>query len=198
MKKKLLALMVAMVAVLMTACGGASYTPGVFTETGYESEFLGFRFTTPDGFALATEDELSEMMGVTLENMENASDLQKKYAELVNIYELMVTDETGTVNGQIILEKTGVSVDTYIDAFTSQLEESMQGMDVTLQEGSEEVEIAGSTYTKLSADIESYGIVLTQDYYFRKVGGRMMCLCLTWMEGMEAERDAIMNGFAAY
>lgn len=198
MKKKILALMVAMVTVLMTACGGASYTPGVFTETGFESEFLGLRFTTPDGFALATEEELSEMMGMSLDNLENVSDLQKKYAELVTIYEMMVTDETGTVNAQIILEKTGVSVGTYMDAFTSQLAESMQGMNVTLDEDSEEVEFAGATYTKLSADIESYGIILTQDYYFRKVGDRMMCLCVTYMEGMEAERDAIMNGFAAY
>lgn len=198
MKKRLLALMLVMVAVLMTACGGASYTPGVFTETGYDSEFLGFRFTTPDGFALATEEELSSLMGTTVENMENASDLQKKYAELVNIYELMVTNADGTINGQIILEKTAVSVDTYIDVFSSQLEEQMSGMTVELDEATEEVEIAGATYTKLSADIESYGIVLTQDYYFRKVGDRMMCMCITWMEGMEAERDAIMNGFAAY
>lgn len=198
MKKRLLALMMAMVAVLMTACGGASYTPGVYTETGYESEFLGLRFTTPEGFALATEEELSQLMGVSMDNMENVSELQKKYAELVTVYEMMVTDETGVVNGQIILEKTGVNVDTYIDAFTGQLESQMSGMSVELDETATDVEIAGATYKKLSADIESYGVVLTQDYYFRKVGDRMACMCITWMEGMEEGRDAIMNAFAAY
>lgn len=198
MKKRLIALMLVLAAVLMTACGGASYTPGVFTETGYDSEFLGFRFTTPDGFALATEEELTELMGVTIKSMENASDLQKKYAELTNIYELMATNADGTVYGQIILEKTAVSLDTYLEVIISQLEESEQGVNITVQEGTEEVEIAGAAYTKMSAEMESYGMVFSQDYYFRKVGGRMMCMAITWMEGCEADRDALMNAFAAY
>lgn len=199
MKKKLLALMVAMVAVFMTACGGgASYTPGVYTETGYESEFLGLRFNTPEGFALATEEELSQLMGMSIDNLENVSELQKKYAELATVYELMVTDADGIVNGQIILEKTNVSVDTYIEAFTSQLTTQASDMNVEVLEGREEVEFAGATYTKLSANMESYGIVVTQDYYIRKIGNRMACICITWLEGFEDGRDALMNAFAAY
>ena len=198
MKKKLLARMLVVATVLMTACGGVSYTPGVYTETGYESEFLGIRFTTPDGFALATEEELSKLMGLSLENLENVSELQKKYTEMVTIYELMVADSTGFVNGQIILEKTGVSVDTYIEIFKEQLASQMADMNVTLSDNTEEVEFAGATYKKLSAEIESYGIVLFQDYYIRKVGDRMMCFCITWIEEMVNEKEAVMNGFAAY
>ena len=167
MKTKLLALMVAMVAVLMTACGGASYTPGVFTETGYESEYLGFRFTTPDGFALATEEELSQMMGVALDAMgDDVTELQKKYAEMTTIYELVATDSIGAANVNVVLEKTNVSLETYLEVFTQQLAE-LTVMTVNLQEDAEEVDFAGATYTKLSAEVESSGIIMYQDYYLR-------------------------------
>lgn len=200
MKKRILALMIAVMAVFMTACGGgAAYTPGTFTETGYETEFLGFRFTTPDGFVLATSEELSQIMGVALDAASEAGDvteIQKKYAELTSIYELMVTDSMGAANANIVLEKTAVPLDTYIEIIKEQFAE-MSAMTVTIK-GEEEVEFAGATYTKLSADVETSGIAMYQDYYFRKVNGYMMLLTVTWADGFEAEKDAIVNGFAAY
>ena len=37
-----------------------------------------------------------------------------------------------------------------------------------------------------------------QDYYLRKVEGYIMCLTLTWADGFETEKNAIINAFAAY
>ena len=39
MKKRFLAMALVIVAVLLTACGGKGYTPGTFTDSGYETEF---------------------------------------------------------------------------------------------------------------------------------------------------------------
>lgn len=198
MKKRLLALMLVVAAVLMTACGGKSYTPGTFTDTGYESEYLGFRFTTPDGFALATEDELSQLMGMSLDALgDDVTEVQKKYAELTTIYEMMVSDATGVTNANIVLEKTNVSLDKYIEAFKSQVE-GLSAMTVTLKDDTEEVQLAGATYTKMSADVEANGFTLYQDYYLRKVGDRMMAMTITWADGAEDQKDALLNGFAAY
>ena len=198
MKKRLLALMLVVAAVLMTACGGKTYTPGTFTDTGYESEFLGFRYTTPDGCVLATEEELSQLMGMSLDAMgDDISEVQKKYAELTTIYEMMVTDSTGAANVNVVLEKTNVSFSKYLDAFKEQLN-GLSSMSVTLKGDAEEVDIAGATYTKLAADVETSGFVMYQEYYLRKVGDRMMCITVTFADGFEAEKDAIMNGFAAY
>lgn len=198
MKKRLLALMLVVVAVLMTACGGKAYTPGTFTDTGYESEFLGFRYTTPDGCTLATEDELSQLMGMSLDAMgDDFSEVQKKYAELTTIYEMMVTDATGAANANVVLEKTNVSFSKYLDAFKEQLN-GLTSMSVTLKGDAEEVDLAGATYTKLAADVETSGFVMCQEYYLRKVGDRMMCITVTYADGFEAEKDAILNGFAAY
>lgn len=200
MKKRILALMIAVMAVFMTACGGsAAYTPGTFTETGYETEYLGFRFTTPENFVLASSEELSQIMGVALDAASESGDvteLQKKYAELTSIYELMVSDTMGVANANIILEKTVVPLDAYIEIIKEQLAE-MSAMTVTIT-GEEEVEFAGATYTKLSADVEASGIAMYQDYYFRKVEGYVMLMTITWADGFEEGKDAILNGFAAY
>lgn len=198
MKKRILALMLVVAAVLMTACGGKSYTPGTFTDTGYESEFLGFRFTTPDGFALATQEELSQMMGITFDALgDDVSDAQKKYAELTTLYELMAMDSLGVTNVNIVLEKTNVSMSKYLAAFKAQVE-SLDVMKVSLQGDAQEVEFAGATYTKLSADVSASGITLYQEYYLRKVGDRMMTITVTWADGFETSKETLMNAFSAY
>ncbi len=199
MKKRFFAVLLAVLCVFMTACGGAAYTPGTFTDAGYETEFLGFRFNTPEGFALATAEELDQLMGVSMDSLSESGEIteaQAKYAELTSIYELMVTDSMGITNANIVLEKTAIPLNTYIEVLKEQLQD-MSMMSVTFT-GEEEVQLAGATYTKISADVESSGIVMYQDYYLRKVEGYIMCMTLTWADGFEAEKEAIINAFAAY
>lgn len=199
MKKRILALMIAVMAVFMTACGGTEYTPGTFTETGYETKFLGFRFTTPEGFVLSSAEELSQLMGITMDTLNESGDItevQKKYAELTSIYELMVSDSIGGANINIVLEKTSVPLNSYIEIVKEQLTE-VSVMTVNIN-SEEEVEFAGETYTKLAADVEANGVAMYQDYYIRKVNGYVMMMTVTWADGFEAEKDAMINGFAAY
>lgn len=199
MKKRFCAVLLAVLCVFMTACGGATYTPGTFTDAGYETEFLGFRFNTPDGYALATTEELGQLMGISMDSLTESGDVteaQAKYAELTSIYELMVTDSMGITNANIVLEKSVIPLNTYVEVLKEQLQ-GISTMSVTFT-GEEEVELAGATYTKLSADVESSGVSMYQEYYLRKVEGYIMCLTLTWADGFEAEKEAIMKAFAPY
>lgn len=198
MKKRILALMIAVMAVFLTACG-AEYAPGTFTETGYETKFLGFRFTTPEGFVLSSKEELTQLMGLTMDTLNESGDItdvQQKYAELATIYELMVSDSIGGANINIILEKTSVPINSYIEIVKKQLTE-VSVMDVTIN-SEEKVEFAGETYTRLSADVEANGVTMYQDYYMRKVNGYVMTMTVTWADGYEDKIDALLNGFAAY
>ncbi len=199
-RKKLLALVLVAATTFLTACGGGSdktYAPGKFTDNGYESEFLGFRYTTPEGYTLSDEETLQSLMGLTLDAMgDDLSEIQKKYAEIAVVYEMMVASDTGTANANITLEKTNAKLSTYIDTFKTQASE-LSGMDVTLGDTQEEVTLAGATYTKLTGSVDMSGITINQEYYLRKVGDRMMALTVTWYDD-EAERDTLLNGFAAY
>lgn len=174
-----------------------SYYPGVFTETGYESEYLGLRYTTPEGFTMATDEELAEYMEAGQELLsEDFNALQLKYAEMVTINELMVSDETGIVNFNITLEKTNADLAEYIELFKAQIA-GLSGMTVEIV-GEEEVEIAGATYTKILADVETQGVVLSQEYCLRKQDDRVVALIITWYSEMEDLKDTMMSGFAAY
>ncbi len=199
LRKKLLALVLVAATAFLTACGGSekAYTPGKFTDNGYESEFLGFRYTTPEGYMLSDEDTLKDLMGTTLDVIgDDMSEIQKKYAEIAVIYEMMVSSDTGTANANITLEKTNAKLSTYVDTFKTQASE-LSGMDVTLEDSEEEVTLAGATYTKLKGSVDMSGITVNQEYYLRKVGDRMMALTVTWYDD-DAERDKILDGFAAY
>lgn len=211
--KKLLAIVLMATAVTFTACGGDSkeagstaeatkeekkeYAPGEFTDTGYDSEFLGFRYTTPEGFTLSTREELDSMMNVAMDAVgDDMNAIQKKYAELTVIYEMMVMNETGSANANITLEKTSASVDKYVESFKSQASE-LSGMNITIEGDAEEVEVAGATYTKLTGSVDASGVTVKQEYYFRQVGDRMMTMTVTNM-GDDAGVEALMGGFAAY
>ncbi len=201
LKKKLLAVTLMVTTLVMAACGGKDdakdYTPGKFTDTGYESEYLGFRFTTPEGFTLSSKEDLDSMMNLALDVLdEDMNEIQKKYAEITTIYEMMVANEMGTTNANIVLEKTSVSLDKYIDKFKSQVAE-LSGMDIQIKGDTEEAEIAGAKYTKLSGELEMSGVTVSQDYYFRKVGDRIMCMTITAVDD-EAGKEALLNGFKAY
>lgn len=175
----------------------AGYYPGVLTETGYESEFLGFRYTTPEGFTIATEEEMEEMTEAGQELLsEDYSDLQMAYADIVTINELMVSDEYGIVNFNITLEKTAVDLETYVTLFKEQIA-GLTAMTIEIV-SEEEAELAGSTYTKLTAQVESQGYVMWQEYYLRKQDERLVALVTTWLDGMDAEKETMMSGFAAY
>ena len=74
----------------------------------------------------------------------------------------------------------------------------MSTMTVNLSDTVEDATIAGAAYKKLSATVEANGMQMNQEYYMRKVGNRMMSMTITWVEGYEDQKDAILNGFAAY
>lgn len=212
--KKLLAIVLMATAVTFTACGGDSkeagstaeatkeekkeYAPGKVTDTGYESEFLGLRFTTPEGFTLTAGEELNSLMGEAADAIDDQmNEAQKKAAELAVVYEMMVMNETGA-NATIALEKTSASVDEYVKSFKSQASElAIQGMSLKIEGDAEEVELAGAAYTKLAGCVEAENMNIKQDYYFRKVGDRMMYITVINVND-DAGVEALMGGFEAY
>ena len=59
------------------------YAKGSVSETGWESEFFGLRYTAPEGMGMSTEEELNGLMGLGQEVLsDDFSELQLKYAEL--------------------------------------------------------------------------------------------------------------------
>lgn len=223
MKKKIAMLMLA-VTLVMTACGsdaktGSSdpkgsveqgnedaddskeaeeYTVGKYTDTGYESEYMGFRFTTPEGCTLMTQEQLLQLAGVTIDVLaDDFNEQMMEHAKNAMIYELFAAYESTTTNINVILQPTdtsSITLDQVIDASVQQLE-AMTAMDCTVSDERSTVTIAGQEYTKLSVDTVANGASLKQEVYIALLPDRMVNITLTYTEGNEAERDALLAAF---
>lgn len=183
-----------------TAGNEEGYVPGVFTETGYESEYLGYRFTTPEGFTLQTQEELATLMGMSMEILsQDYSEAQLAYAQKAVIYDLMASNETGT-NVNIVLQQldtTGLTLELLAETMMQQMG-SLTSMECVVSDSYEIVDFAGAEYAKYSATVTSQGVTMNQEYYVGMKPDRVVNFTFTYLDGEEAQRDALVSAFAAY
>lgn len=179
------------------AAATGKYEKGTVTETGWESEFFGLRYTLPEGMVMSTEEELNEMMGLGQEVLsEDFSELQLKYAELTSVYEMMSVADDQTTNVVVTVEKLMAKMDvsSYIDALEQGLAK-VSTISYTLVSDDETVKIGNSDFVKVSYQAETSGVSMYQDYYVTIVDDRAMALTLTYVD--ESARDNVLNAFTA-
>lgn len=181
-----------------TAEEEVSFTKGILTETGWESEWLGMRFVTGDGMVMSTEEELNEAMGIGQEMLsEDFNELQLKYAELNTVYEMMCTAPDQVTNVSVSIENVMVDIDTdtFVDMFKATLGE-LSAMSMTFVNEGEDVTLAGKDFKKLQCEVDYEGITLLQDYYLAMQDSRAISIVITYLD--EAEAEKLMSGFQAY
>ena len=177
---------------------GGGYAIGVMTDDGFESPYLGLRFTAPDGFVMGDEDDINALMGIA----SDALDIDKAlfdYAALTSTYEMMVSKPSGMPNAMVMTEKLmlkKMTVEQYLEALKEQF--SGVGLGYEVSEEFESAEIAGQTYTKLTASLEMLGTSMVQYYYVRKQDDRIVAIIVTSEPGGEADVKTLLSGFAAY
>jgi len=182
-----------------SSSSSSGYEKGTLSATDFESEYLDLRFTLPDGFVMATEEDMYDMMGIGAELMDISPALVD-YANLVTVYEMMASVPTGTTNVILMTEKLplrNITVEQYFDSVKSQL----QNVDTIKYEINDEitsVEIAGSTYSQITASGNISGYTLIQKYMFRKIDNRMVGFIATTTSDEEATLDTLMAGFSPF
>lgn len=180
------------------------YEKGVLTETGFESEYLNLRFTAPDGFIMATEEELNEMMDLGADIGAEIMDVDKKvweYAQTRIVYEMMVSSSSGSPNLILTSEKlplSNMTVDQYFDLLKTQLD--AMDIDVIEYEFGDitSIEIAGQSYQKLDMKAKMDGLEMVQSYIVRKDNDRVVVVVTTSMGGDEEALDTLIAAFSEY
>lgn len=205
--KRVLSITLSLCMLLMVAgCGGSSdsgntdipYEKGVLTEDGFESKYIGLRFTTPDGFIMATQEEINSAMEAGGQLMDMDTD-SIDYAKLTTAYEMMAAAPLGSPNVIVMVEKlslSGMTTQQYFDALKTQLDAT--AIDYTFGEGADSVEVAGQSYERIIATASVSGQTLSQSYMMRKNGDRMIGIIATYQPETEADLEALMSGFAKY
>lgn len=181
-----------------TAAAAGKYVKGTVTETGWESEFFGLRYTAPEGMGMSTEEELNDLMGLGQEVLsDDFSELQLKYAELTSVYEMMSVSDDQTTNVVVTVEKVMGKMDAsqYVSALEKGLEQ-VSAISYTLISDDETIKLGNADYIKVSYQAEASGVTMYQDYYVRVVDDRAVAITLTYMD--ESGRDNVLNAFTAY
>ncbi len=175
------------------------YTKGTLIENGWESEWLGLRFTAPEGMVMSTEEELAATMGLGQEILaQDFTEQQLAYAELATVYEMMCTDAMGS-NVILMAEKLPIalSAEQYIEVLSEQIT-SVTAVQYEVESDDEVVTLGGIDFNKLACVADYEGVSLCQDYYVTVKDNRAVALAVTYTDATADVSDTILNGFAAY
>ncbi len=175
------------------------FVRGTLTDTGWESEYLGLRFTTPEDMVMASDEELAEMLGIGTDALSEAgdfSDAQLKMAELTSVYEMFAYDASGN-NVNVTVEKTPVNMELedYADALAQTLL-SITAISYEQIGEAETVELGGVEFIKCSFVGSSNGQSMNQDYYVTIKDQKPVSIIVSYSSDDAAAK--IADAFGAY
>lgn len=194
MKKLSLILVCITLCTLFASCAGDAYTPGVNTEDGYVSDYIGLEFVPTENMVMASADELEEMMSLTDEEKENLD-----WSQVVEAYEMMATDE---VSGDVVivmaekLPDKSMTVEQFVENLKGEISGagSEDSFEVNFSEYSE-VNIAGKKYMRFEYEIPMYWITFRQVNFIRKLGDRMVVIMIA--SSNEGAEEMFLSCFKA-
>ena len=211
MNKLLKIMMIIMLALCMiitiTGCGNKEvdnnqeakeekreFSMGEWKDNVYENDFLGFKFTIPDGWNRLTEEEIAEEMELAKELVSDLQKLSLEASKLQNAYFLVASDEKTGENIRIISEKPLIDATTedYIDAVKSGLKEAET---IKYEEVGVTKEKVGNIDCDVLTEKGSYlGVSILQKYYIYKVDDYFITIIVTTSSD-ESRINEIMNNF---
>lgn len=182
-----------------------SYVKGIITETGFESEWIGLRFTKPATVIMATQEEMDAVMLQGLQMMygEEAATMFD-YATMTSVNEMQATWLAGTPVVQIVVEKMPTNEWTeiaYLSAIATNLNatSAMSGLVYTIDENIYSIELAGQEYFGLATAVDTgAGTMFYQDYLVREKDGRMIMIAFSYIDAMENYLQEAFDAFSAY
>lgn len=206
--KKLIALLLAgMMAAAMAACGSTAGSTSAATESSssetaqtekstdmsdfvrgkwdgdtYSNEFLNLKFTKPDGWKAASDEEVAEIMGLATEYSEGGTAFSEAYAKAQNVYDMMTSNDTDKASVIVMAENLALSVGgtsydekAYADVVSGQLE--AQSSVKYAPKGSEEVTIGSNQYLMMTMSVNDGA--MNQYYLMRRVGKYMATVIIS-------------------
>lgn len=178
----------------------SEFSKGIVSESGWESQWIGLRFTAPEGTKMTTEEELAALMGISEDLLsEDLSEAQIKYAELTSVKEMMCYDEATNTNVIVGVDRMPIRISE--EVFADQIEQSLTSLSAMTYERlgeNETVDVAGIPYLRTGYRVEVGGQSMYMDYYVKMIEDRAVSLVLTYGEDSEELTSSMMEGFQAY
>lgn len=173
---------------------------GIWDGSNYSNEYSKLSFTAPEGWKIATDEEIAEAMGMGLDMLEDnqngwSKEALEKVMDLKVITDTMIVDEVTGENIIIQYENlaktiggTEMTAKDYVEVLAKQIPQMYSGYEIG---EIAEKEVCGETYVTLKASNVSMGV--DQYYYSRRKGNYIINILLTRRLGNDPE--AIMSIF---
>lgn len=168
-----------------------SFERGILTETTYESEWAGLRFTCPSGLYLESREELD--IGMTDENGELLDN-----TGIIN--ELGVYNADNSFYLALSVENIfyeGMTVDEYLQFIVSTY--SSETFNYQYSDSYDTVQIGSLTYAKLSiSSTDEGGIPFHEDFYVTLKDNRFIVISSYYSDDTAGLNEQAMGAFTAY
>lgn len=164
---------------------------GVWNDDVYTNDFTGATFELPEGWLVASDEELAELIGASTDLLaESGLKFNEKMLEQQSIYDWMVQNpKTGTnvigmfENLGLVIGGKNITEEEYFDSMKDLLVQANIA-DYTFGEITTET-VSGAEYNVLEAAAPDAG--LTQYYYINKQGSYMTAFIITIADGDSIE-----------
>lgn len=184
------------------------YAPGTVDGNHYESEWMNVRIDLPEGFVMATEEEIANIQeaGVQFLDDEEKDKLNNALDEGTTFYEMMAATLTGSPNVNISVEKLpykNATAEQYADVTKEVVEKSMtNGMTASFQDGTTDAVLGGQEYKCIAgtANVQAEGVSadLNMDMYIRVQDGYAIVVNITYTADTVAQKDELLAAFQEF
>lgn len=196
MKRLLSATLCLIVAVTLIGCSQAptaKFTRGTWDGNVYTSEFLGLTFTKPENWEIASDEEMEELFGISMDMMEADTDAAKQQV----IFDMLVADPETNSNISFMFQnlsviKGGKSITE--EQFAKSIEEQSSALEgVTYVAGELKTATFGEKdYKYMSSTITMQGVEMNQIAIIRKEGNYIFNATATTTGGETVEEILAM------
>ena len=165
----------------LPAAENTDFKRGVVEDNVYKSEYAGFRLTAPEGWTFAQDDYILNMMNISVDLMNNNTELTKAMLDQVAIYDAVCIDQA--TGRSIMIEYENLAkevpdpdkftVDDYIASIDKQLS-AISAITFTRKGEPETVTLGGEEFTRVVYSAETNGMTVDQVYYMRRVDKFML------------------------
>ncbi len=157
---------------------------------------MSISFTLPsDDWVFATDEEISAMMGITMDEILDVNEFEKSAIEMLNVYDMMAQDTATGSSVMLIHENLAMSGNTDLNA-EEYLEVVMEGVAAAQPDVDYVYEdiytktVADQEFTVLESSIEALGVT---QYYFTQTNGDFMSSFVITTFGEMTLEDILAN-----
>lgn len=181
-----------------------AYEKGVLTEKGFESKWIGLKFSAPEDVVLTSQEELDKIMCLVEEMLYGRQPEEPpKYSEFAEVYEMEAVWKSDDLIMQVIVERLPEGSMSEEEYAVFQKEELAQfagdGTTYIIDDTLYPVKIGGLEFYNFGvlAEYEN-GVDVYQEYYIREQDGRMILITFTSGQEMDKQIENALKNFSAY